>query len=178
MEADDRVAFDDAVRGLANGDFSRLEPRFDGDPGPPGRQPDIVRWHEQGRLGGEPGAVAEAFSCACFLGKTAVADYFLRHGVDPCGGSATGMNAFHWAVNRGQLDVVRLLIRHRSSCDVLSRYGGNVMDTAIWSAIHEPKPDHPAIIEALLASGARPSPGWPPTGRAEIDALLARVDPA
>jgi ankyrin repeat protein len=49
-------------------------------------------------------------------------------------GSGTGLNAFHWAVNRGQLEAVRLLLKWKASLDVRSMYGGNVLDTAIWPA--------------------------------------------
>jgi ankyrin repeat protein len=41
-----------------------------------------------------------------------VAEYLLTHGVDPTAGAGTGMDAFHWAANRGNLETVRLLIRH------------------------------------------------------------------
>jgi len=76
----------------------------------------------------------------CFLGCTKVAEYLLMNGVDPSGGAATGLNAFHWAANRGQVDAVRLLLRWNAPLGTRSMYGGNVLDTAVWSAINEPRP--------------------------------------
>ena len=109
-------------------------------------------------------------SCACFLGRTAVATYFLTHGVDPSGGTSTGLNAFHWAANRGQLEAVRLLIggKHRSNREACT--GGSVLDTAVWSAINEPRPAHVQIVEELLEA-VRADEEWP-TGHKEIDAIL------
>jgi hypothetical protein len=51
-------------------------------------------------------------------------------------------------------------------------YGGNVLDTAVWSAIHEPRPTHREIIEELLKAGARLANEEWPTGHKEIDAIL------
>ena len=57
------------------------------------------------------------------------------------------MNAFHWAANRGQLKTVEMLARHGVPLEIRNSYGGTVLGTAVWSAIHEPKPDHIAIIK-------------------------------
>ena len=100
--------FRDALRGLERGDFSRLEPLFDTGLDPAGNRPRIVEWFQQGLFNDEPKALAEALTCACFLGWTSVADYFLTQGVDPAAGVATGLDALHWAANRGQLETVRL----------------------------------------------------------------------
>jgi hypothetical protein len=169
------AVFRDALHGLHRGDFSRLEKLFDDDPGC-GRAP-IVDWCEERRFRTEAKALAEALTCACFLGRTGVATYLLTRGVDPSGGAGTGLNAFHWAVNRGQLETVRLLIRWKAPVEPRSMYGGNVLDTAVWSAINEPRPDHLQIVEELLNAGARlENEGWP-TGHERIDALLKRHGP-
>jgi hypothetical protein len=92
----DDPSFRDARPGLRCGDFSRLGPLLE--------RCDhcrIVEWHRLGSFDGEPEARAEAFSCACFLGKTEVAEYLLDRGVDPLAGAGTGMNTFHAAANRG-----------------------------------------------------------------------------
>src|SRR5882724_9908127 len=106
MAYSEQSLFSDAVAGLLRGDFSALEPLF--------RQPSadplkcrIVEWYEAGCFDEHPQALAEALSCACFLGCTQVAEFLLNHGVDPVAGDGTGMNAFHWAANRGQLETVR-----------------------------------------------------------------------
>ena len=70
-DGSDDLLFRDAVQGLVSGDFSRLEPLFTGEAG---RRRRIVHWHEEGRFGAEPKALAEALTCACFLGCTDVAE--------------------------------------------------------------------------------------------------------
>jgi hypothetical protein len=103
----DSLKFRVAVQGLERGDFSRLEPLFS-DPASGGRRCDIVEWCEAGYFAAEPRALAEALTCACFLGRTGVVDFLLNRGVDPTAGSGTGLNGFHWAPNRGQFDTVML----------------------------------------------------------------------
>ncbi len=163
--------FRDAVQGLGAGDFSRLEALFHDQVG---RQAQIVEWHKEGRFRNEPRALAEALTCACFLGRTNVATYLLNEGLDPSGGAGTGLNAFHWAANRGQLESVRLLIRWKAPFEPRSMYGGNVLDTAVWSAINEPRPNHLQIIEELLKAGARIGDEAWPTGHEQIDAILTQ----
>jgi len=174
MEASNEndAVFRDALQGLHNGDFSRLETLFDDEAGR-GRAR-IVDWYEEGRFRTEEKALAEALTCACFLGRTSVATYLLTHGLDPSGGAGTGLNAFHWAVNRGQLETVRLLIRWKAPLEPRSMYGGNVLDTAVWSAINEPRPNHLQIIEELLKAGARLEDEVWPTGHEQVDAVLKR----
>jgi hypothetical protein len=53
-----------------------------------------------------------------------------------------------------------------------SMYGGNVLDTAVWSAINEPRPNQITIIEELLKAGARLETEEYPTGNQTIDAIL------
>ena len=175
MNEEKNAVFLDALRGLHDGDFSRLESLFAAGvvAGAP-RRPRIIEWHEEGRFQNHPKASAEALTCACFLGKVDAASYLLAQGIDPSGGSGTGLNALHWAANRGQLEAVRLLIRWKAPLEPRSMYGGNALDTAVWSAIHEPRPAHPQIIEELLAAGARLEDEEWPTGHAEIDAILGR----
>lgn len=172
--ANDPGGFRDTLDGLANGDFSRLEPVFVGGDSSSGSQ--ILRWYEQGLFEDRAEALAEALTCACFLGVNDAAEFLLAEGVDPAGGAGTGLNALHWAANRGQLEAVRLLIRSKAPLEAKNRYGGNALDTAIWSAIHEPRPDHDCIIEELLEAGARPRAGRQPTGRHQVDGLLRRYD--
>jgi hypothetical protein len=169
----DDAMFSDALQGLHRGDFSRLEQLFDERSGRSGR-PRIVEWHDEDRFRDEPKALAEALTCACFLGRTSVADYLLKQGVDSSGGSGTGLDALHWAANRGQLEAVRLLIRAKASLETRSMHGGTALGTAIWSAINEPRRDHPQIIEELVKAGARVDDVEYPTGHERIDAILKR----
>jgi Ankyrin repeats (3 copies) len=163
--------FDEALEGLRRGDFTRLDYLFQGESG---SQPQIVEWVEQGRFTGHDQELAEALTCACFNGRTEVAEYLLKRGIASCGGSGTGLNAIQWAVNRGQREATRLLIRHNVSLESRSMYGGTALGTAVWSAINEPRTDHLAVIEDLLSAGARVQEGGYPTGRDDVDAVLRR----
>jgi ankyrin repeat protein len=118
--------------------------------------------------------LAEAITCACWLGRTGVATYLLDRGVDPTAGNGTGLDALHWAANRGQLEAVRLLLARGASIGTRSMYGGTALGTAVWAAVHEPRVDQLAIIQALLDAGARPDEADHPSGRADVDALLGR----
>ncbi len=158
----------DFIAGMRAGDFSRLASRFEGEPA-------LVRqWDEQGAFTAMPDVRAEALSCACFLGQVSVAMYLLSQGIDPAAGDATGMNALHWAVNRGQLEAVQLLLDEGVDLERRSMYDGTALGTAVWSAVHEPRPAHRAIIELLLSAGARVADAGYPSGNEDIDALLRR----
>ena len=172
LDHHDDSLFADAVRGLIAGDFSRLEPLFEERDGRPSR---IIEWFEADLFANQPQALDEALTCACFNGRTEVVDYLLAHGVDPPGGANTGLNGFHWAANRGQLDVVLLLIRHEAHLETRSMYGGTVLGTAVWSAINEPRPDHLRIIEALIKAGARVDDVDYPSGSERIDEVFRRL---
>ena len=164
-------ALEAALAGLRKGDFSNLEPHFQ----PPSEgsfAPDVVRWHADGRFQHAPDALAEALTCAAFLGYVDVVRYFVKQGVNPSGGAATGLNALHWAANRGQLDVVDALLKARAPWKAKSSHGGNVLDTAVWSAIHEPRPVHQEMVILLLKAGATPENQTLPTGHAGIDGLF------
>jgi hypothetical protein len=164
----------DAVQGLLRGDFSRLEPLFDEHTSLHRRPCRIVEWYEKGYFDEEPKALVEALTCACFLGRTTVVDFLLTHGVNPAAGNGTGLNAFHWAANRGQLDTVKLLIERKAPLELKSMYGGTVLGTAVWSAINEPRVDHVPIIEALLVAGAKLDAAGYPSGNEHVDEVLRR----
>jgi hypothetical protein len=166
------MSFEEAVTGLMAGDFTRLAPLFD-TIGAESVCP-VVRWYQEGRFSREPKALAEAFSCACFNGCSAVVSYFLSEGVDPLGGANTGLNAFHWAANRGQKDVVAILIRSGASLEIPNAYGGTVLGSAVWAAVHEPKPDHLSIIQSLLDAGADVRGADYPSGSEQVDVMLQR----
>jgi ankyrin repeat protein len=167
------ISFPRAVQALKRGDFSSLEPLF-GDPDTGRPQCSIVDWYDQGYFEREPEALAEALTCACFLGRTSVAEYLLDHRVDAMAGHSTGLNAFHWAANRGQLDTVKLLIKRKLPLETKSMYGGTVLGTAVWSTVNEPRGDHLAIIEALAAAGANIDNAGYPSGDPRIDEVLRR----
>jgi hypothetical protein len=160
--------FPDAIQGLKAGDFSRLEPLFTED----SSVCQIIEWYEKGLFADEQSALAEALTCACFLGRTRIADYLLAQGVDLLAGTNTGLDGFHWAANRGQLDTVMLLIDRKAALETRSMYGGTVLGTAVWSAINEFKADHIRIIEALINAGARLDEAGYPTENERVDEVL------
>jgi hypothetical protein len=164
------MQFRDAVRGLEAGDFSRLARLFRGRLW--GSSCTIIEWFEAGLFAGESKALEEAFACACFLGKARVVERLLAGGVLPSAGWGTGLNGIHWAVNRGQLEVVELLLRHKVPLDTRNSYDTTVLGTAVWSAIHEPRSAHLRIIEALLRAGAPTEEVDYPTGHSRVDELL------
>ena len=164
--------FQDAVRGMKRGDFSRSEPLFENDLPEAGQRCLIIQWYEAGLFAEEPEALAEAFTCACFLGYTTVAEYLLNKGMDPAGGFKTGLNAFHWAVNRGQLGTSMLLIKHNAPLEIKNMYGGTVLGTAVWSAVNEPRGEHLQIIEELIKAGARVEEAAFPSGDERVDTIL------
>jgi len=84
------------------------------------------------------------------------------------------MNGFHWAANRGNLATVEMLIEREVPLETRNSYGGTVLGTAVWSAIHEPRPDHPAILEALIRAGASLETVDYPTGDKRVDEVLQR----
>lgn len=168
------MLFPDAVAGLLAGDFSRLAPLFADDVPDVEQRCVIVVWVKQGLFANEPKALAEALTCACFNGFTSVADTLLQLGVNPEAGNGTGLNALHWAANRGQLEAVRLLLQHQTPLETRSMYGGTALGTAVWAAIHEPRGNQLEIIEALLNAGARVDGAEYPTGNEAIDELLRR----
>lgn len=169
----DDAMFSDALEGLYRGDFSQLEPLFDERSSRSGK-PQIIEWHKQGRLRDQSKALKESLTCASFLGRTIVVEYLLKQGVHPSGGAGTGLDALHWAANRGQLEAVRLLIGAKAPLETRSMHGGTALETAIWSAINEPRRDHLQIIEELLRAGARLDDMEYPTGHQSIDAILQR----
>ena len=56
----------------------------------------------------------------------------------------------------GQLDTVKLLLRHKAPLEVENSYGGTVLGQALWSAAHGGEPElYVAILEALVEAGAK-----------------------
>ncbi len=162
----DQLLLGDAIHALDAGNYSYLE--------------DLLNWHGASLIellirAGEPKTPMEqALTWACMLGRTTDAAFLLDQGVDPLAGNDTGLNGFHYAVSGGHLDIVKLLIERKVPLEVRNMYGGTVLGQAAWSAINEPKVDHAAIIEALLAAGAKIEEADYPTGNERIDELLRR----
>lgn len=174
LARNEEAIFRNALQLLSGGSFSRLKALFDSGSDPNGGVSQIHAWFDAGRFRNEPEALAEVLTCACFLGDNFVALYLLTNGVDVPGGAATGLDALHWAANRGHLSTVEMLIFCKAPLEARSMYDGTVLGTAVWSAINEPRRDHLKIIETLLKAGARVDEVEYPTGDAGVDAVLQR----
>ena len=167
-------SIEEAVAGLRRGDFSQLAPLF-GDPArPDAADGQILAWLDAGAFAGEPELLAEALTCACWLGQVGLARRLLDAGADPATGMGTGLSALHWAANRGQRAAVELLLARGAPMEQRSMYDGTALGTAVWAALHEPRGDQLGVIRALLAAGADAAVIEYPTGQADVDALLAR----
>jgi uncharacterized protein len=163
----------EAADALRRGDFTRLAPLF-GDPTRPEMAAGkLLAWVEAGEFADAPHVLAEALTCACWLGQTGIAARLLDRGVDPAAGMGTGMSALHWAANRGQRSAVELLLARGAPLEQRNMYDGTALGTAVWGACHEPRGDQLGVIRLLLAAGADASQVDHPTGRADVDALLA-----
>jgi ankyrin repeat protein len=154
---------------LRQGDFSLLAPAFESHAD---RTPRVLQLYRDGCFNANPDELAEALTCAAFLGAIPVLDALLAAGVPPHGGNETGMDALHWAANRGQLVSVRRLLNAGAVPERRNRFGGTVLGATVWAAVHEPRPTHAAIVEVLLAAGADVSQAEYPSGIANVDAIL------
>lgn len=161
-------SFEEVLTGLRNGDFSRMSPAFDESSG----ESAIMKWHQEGSFGNHPAELDEAVSCAAFLGRPVTLQFLLDSGLSPEGGGMTGLNAIHWASNRGHLETFRQLLKAGAKLEVRNMYGGTVLGLTVWSAINEPRGEQLQIIRELIAAGADVSEVEKPTGRPEIDELL------
>jgi ankyrin repeat protein len=115
--------------------------------------------------------LGKGFVWACAYGYTEGVTLLLDHGVDPAFGADVDMTGLHLAAHEGHLDTVKLLLAHNAPLEVKNSYGGTVLDQTLWSAINHPRPEHRAIVETLIAAGAKVEENWN-TGIPEIDELL------
>lgn len=160
------------LRHLRQGDFSLLTPAFasaDAD------EPCVLQLLRTGCFDAHRDELDEALTCAAFVGAISVLDHLLRLGVAPEGGAATGLNALHWAANRGELGAVRRLLAAGGALEARNRFGGTVLGATIWASVHEPRDAHVAIVAELLTAGADVRASGYPSGHAAIDALLERA---
>ena len=97
----------------------------------------------------------DGFLYACAHGRNSVVDFLLEQGADLTAHRADGQTALHWAVIGGQLDTVKLLLRHNPPLQQQNVYGGTALGQAIWSSKHNRDPEpYLKIIDTLIAAGA------------------------
>ena len=144
-----------AAAAMERGDFSALESAI----GPESFDRQIRESVHNGAFDSDPETLAEIFAASCMLGYAETAGFLLDRGVDPYSGMRTGLAGPHWAASSGRLDVIKLLNGRNVPLEVENMYGGTVLGQALWSAVHEHKADHAAIIERLIEAGAVVEPG-------------------
>jgi ankyrin repeat protein len=116
----------------------------------------------------------EGFLFACGYGRNGVVEFLLERGVDLAAHRGDGQTALHWAAMGGQLDTVKLLLRHNPPLEAKNVYGGTVLGQTMWSAAHGGDADaYIAILEALVAAGAKVPERHTPVN-ARVDAWLAQ----
>ncbi|HLW86217.1 MAG TPA: ankyrin repeat domain-containing protein [Candidatus Sulfotelmatobacter sp.] len=96
------------------------------------------------------------FLWACEFGRNEVVEFLLNKGADLGGQAGSGQTGLHWAVVGGQLSTIKLLLERGAPLEELNSYGATALGQALWSSINgDPDADYVAIVEALLAAGAR-----------------------
>lgn len=99
-----------------------------------------------------------ALIMAARYGRRDVVEYLLDAGVDV--GASDGMTALHWAAGEARLEMVGTLIGRGAPLETRNEYGGTVLGGTLWFAFNADayelaRRDYPAVIDALLAAGAR-----------------------
>lgn len=99
-----------------------------------------------------------ALIMAARYGRHEVVEYLLDTGVDIA--ASDGMTALHWAAGGGHLDMVKRLIRRGAPLEKKNVYEGTVLDSTLWFAYNVSpaefaRNDYPAVIDTLIAAGAR-----------------------
>ena len=135
---------------------------------------DVVKsfFKSKTRLGNK--RLQSAFLYACAGGHKDVVAFLLDNGVDLADGGGDGQTPLHWAVIFGQLEMVKLLLKHKPPLESRNMYGGTVLGQTMWSAAHGGDPKvYAEIIETLIAAGAEVPPRHVPVNKS-IDDLLRR----
>ncbi len=95
------------------------------------------------------------FLYACGYGRNEVVEFLLEKGMDLSWHDGDGQTPLHWASIGGQLETVKLLLRHHPPLEAVNEYGGTVWGQTLWSAAHGGDADtYFSILEALAAAGA------------------------
>jgi ankyrin repeat protein len=105
---------------------------------------------------GDSTLLQDGFLYACQYGHNPVIEFLIAKGVALTAKDRNGQTGLHWAVIGGNLQTVKLLLRHNLPLNLKNGYGGTVLGQALWSADHSSTPDsYQPIIEALVTAGAR-----------------------
>jgi ankyrin repeat protein len=121
------------------------------------------------------------FLWACEFGRDKVIEFLLNKGVDVAT-EAQGMTGLHLAIVGGHFGAIKLLLERRAPLELRNSYGGTALGCAMWAVNHSdpvyrwptPKADWAAIVQMLIASGARLEESYYPTGNERVDEVLRR----
>jgi ankyrin repeat protein len=96
-----------------------------------------------------------ALASAAGLGHPGVVDFLAGCGVDLSTRTFAGFTALHWAAVNAHLEVVDVLLAYGAQLeDTANSHHSTVLGCARWAA-GQGLPDAPAVIDRLLAAGAR-----------------------
>lgn len=111
----------------------------------------------------------------CVLGRTDVVRNLLDSGMGVDTRGWSNFTPIDQAAMHGRTETVRLLIERGADLTdcAFDDEGPTPLDCAIWGIRNNPAADgdYPGTVQALLAAGA-PTRHRPPTGNAQVDALL------
>ena len=138
-------------------------------------------FHEDGSL--KPNAtkaqMESGFIWACEYGRAEVADFLLDVGVDKNTCRQHKLTGLHWAAVSGDLETVKVVLKHQLPLEARNVWGGTPLAAAIWAATESdpndpvwPRADWVSIIELLLKAGAKTQAIHYPTGNPRIDEIL------
>jgi len=119
------------------------------------RRPRPARYRQSSVRHRQPTQRRDAFLYACAYGRNSVVDFLLEKGADLTAHRADGQTALHWAIIGGQLETVKLLLRHNPPLEQPNIYGGTALGQAIWSSEQNRDPSpYLKIIDILIEAGA------------------------
>jgi hypothetical protein len=110
-----------------------------------------------------PGAtraqLERALIAAGWHGTPEMVEYLLDRGVDVAAFDGR-MTALHNSAGRANLAITKMLIGRAAPLEKKNSYGGTVLDSTLWFAYNSDpidlaQRDYPAVIDILIAAGAR-----------------------
>jgi hypothetical protein len=109
-------------------------------------------------------------------GDTAAVALMLALGFDARAIGPDHGDALHWAAFHGNVEMVRMLLRHDPAIGVKDAcHGGTPLDWCLYGSLHgwrRTKGDFAGTARLLLDAGERCNPAVLPTGRDDVDVVL------
>lgn len=119
--------------------------------------------------------IEHSLAWACKFARNDIALFLLKLGVNPRAMDTDAMTALHWAAARGMMDVIDELLRLGAPLEVENAWAGTVLGSTLHFALYMPAKgvDYLQVVERLLLVGANVNSIEFPTGRPDLDQLLA-----